>query len=131
MLMEELEKKTVQLISRLVEEKLGRLSPLWYERLYSLPAEAKSKRDLKILALAIHYAMLRDVRSVRYIENLFFNWQEYGVPRWVLKRLAAADPPVGEELLKEFGYHGETDRPFDIRADEYYRFYRRSTLGDE
>ncbi len=70
--MEELEKKTVQLISRLVEEKLGgRLSPLWYERLYSLPAEAKSKRDLKILALAIHYAMLRDVRSVRYIETCF------------------------------------------------------------
>ena len=30
--MEELEKKTVQLISRLVEEKLGGLV-LWYERL--------------------------------------------------------------------------------------------------
>ncbi|HKM38813.1 MAG TPA: DnaD domain protein [bacterium] len=131
MLVQELEKQTVQLISRFVKEKLGRLSPLWYERLYSLPSEAKSKRDLKILVLVVYYAWQKDVRSVRYLENLFFNWREHGVPGWVPKRLAAADPPVEDELLKEFGYHGETDRPFDVRADEYYRFYRRSTVGDE
>lgn len=128
--MQELEKQAMKLISRFVEEKLGRVSPLWYERLYSLPSEAKNMRDLRILMLAINYALVQDARSVNYVENLFFNWQEYGVPRWVLKRLASADPPVGKELLKEFGYHGETDEPFDIRSDEYYRFYRRSTLGD-
>ncbi len=128
--MKDLDKRATELISRFVKEKLGRVSPLWYERLYSLPSEAKNDRELKILMLAVHYALIQDARSVNYIERLFFNWQEYGVPRWALKRLAAADPPVGKELLEELGYHGETDEPFDIRSDEYYRFYRRSTLGD-
>ncbi|NLG85845.1 MAG: hypothetical protein GX489_01260 [Firmicutes bacterium] len=122
--------QAVQLISRYVVEKLGRVNPLWYERLYTLPSEAKNDRELKILMLAVHYAMWRDIRSVSYVEQLFFNWQECGVPRWVLKRLASADPPVGKELLEELGYGGETDEPFDIRSDEYYRFYRGSTLGD-
>ncbi|NMA55587.1 MAG: DnaD domain protein [Firmicutes bacterium] len=129
--MHKLEKQAVQLISRFVTEKLGRLSPLWYERLYSLPSEATNEREFKMLILAIYYALLRDVRSVRYVENLFFNWRECGVPQWALRRLAAADPPIESELLKEFGYYGKTDRPFDVRDDEYYRFYRPSTLGDE
>ncbi|MGI6129107.1 MAG: hypothetical protein ACOYEO_03300 [bacterium] len=128
--MTEHKEQVIKLISQFVAEKLGRVSPLWYERLYTLPAEAKNVRELKILMLAVHYAMVKDARSVSYVENLFFNWQEYGVPRWVLKRLAAADPPVGKELLEELGYRGETDEPFDIRSDEYYRFYRGSTLGN-
>ena len=128
--MKEYKEQAVQLISRFVAEKLGHVSPLWYERLYSMPSEAKNDRELKILMLAVHYAMQKDARSVSYVEHLFFNWQEFGVPRWVLKRMAGADPPVGKELLEELGYRGETEEPFDIRSDEYYRFYRRSTLGD-
>ncbi len=93
--MKDLDKRATELISRFVKEKLGRVSPLWYERLYSLPSEAKNDRELKILMLAVHYALIQDARSVNYIERLFFNWQEYGVPRWALKRLAAADPPWG------------------------------------
>ena len=122
--------QAIKLISRFVTEKLGRVNPLWYERLYTLPSEAKDKRELSILMLAIHYALMKDARSVNYVENLFFNWQRHGVPQWALKSLADAEPPVGKDLLGELGYRGETEEPFDIRSDEYYRFYRGSTLGN-
>ena len=71
---------------------------------------SQSKRDLKILALAT-YAMLRDVRSVRYMKTCFqlANMECAGT-----KRLAAPIP--GGRGAQEFGYHGETDRPFDIRV---------------
>lgn len=127
--MEELRTRVVGLISRFVKEKLARVSPLTYERLYSLPEEARDVRELRILAAAVYYALLKDARSVAYLERLFLNWQAHGVPQWALKRLAAADPPPDQDLLKELGYDGESDAPLDFRNDEYYRFYRGAALG--
>jgi hypothetical protein len=73
MLMEELENNNSAAYFPVGEEKLGRLSPLWYERLYSLPAEAKSKRDLKILAYWLFIMHGRKMcAQLRYIENLVF-----------------------------------------------------------
>lgn len=129
--MEELKRRVVALLNRFVREKLARVSPLAYQRLYSLPDEAESPRDLKILALAVYYALAKDVRSVPYLERLFFNWQAHGVPQWALRCLAGAGELADWELLKEFGYNGEDDAPLDFRADEYYRFYRGAALGDK
>jgi len=127
----ELKGRVIDLITRFVKEKLARLSPLAYERLYSLPDEARDARELSILAAAVYYALLKDARTVTYLERLFFNWQAHGVPQWALKRLSGADFTVDPELLKELGYHGETDAPLDFSADEYYRFYRRPAVGDK
>jgi hypothetical protein len=128
---DEMRSQVIALLSRFTKEKLARVSPLVYERLYSLPEEARDRRELIILAAAVHYAWLKDARSVTYLERLFFNWQAHGVPRWALKRLAEADTLVDRKLLKELGYHGESDEPLDFSADEYYRFYRRPAVGGQ
>lgn len=129
--MAELKDRVTDLITRFIQEKLARLSPLAYERLYSLPEEARDARELAILAAAVYYAFYKDARSVTYLERLFFNWQAHGVPQWALRRLNGTDFPVDRELLKELGGHGESDAPLDFSADEYYRFYRRPAVGDK
>jgi len=120
-----LDKEIEGLLLQYLQQKLGTVQPLTYDRLLALPEDCRNEGERRILKTAIQYCLGVDGRSLTFLERTALNWLEKGVPRWALTKIEEAGFIVDQHLAKKMGWQRKDEGPLDFTKDRYYQYYRR------